>query len=386
LHQRAAQLHRSLASLEREMAERQVSEESLRLLVDGARDYSIVMLSAEGLVSSWNEGAKRLTGWEASEVLGRPVALFYPVEVAAAGRPQVDLGIAAVEGRFSEEGVRLRKDGSGFLADVIITAIRDDQGRLRGFSKVTRDITERKEAEARLQETLAELERSNRELEQFAYVASHDLQEPLRMVGSYTQLLAQRYQGQLDDRADKFIAYAVDGAHRMQQLINDLLAYSRVSSRGSDLVPIEAQAALDDALRNLAGALAESGIRVLTGALPTVPADAAQLRQLFQNLISNAIKFRGERDPEVSVTAIDQGEEWLFSVADNGIGIDRQYAERVFIIFQRLHARQEYPGTGIGLAICKRIVERHGGRIWFESTPGAGSTFHFTLPKEKDAP
>jgi len=236
-------------------------------------------------------------------------------------------------------------------------------------------------SEADLRATLANLERSNKELEQFAYVASHDLQEPLRMVSSYTQLLAQRYEGQLDEKAKKYIDYAVDGAIRMQRLINDLLTYSRVGSRGNPLAPTDSHAVLGDVLRNLAAMIEENRALVTNDDLPTVRADALQLAQVFQNLIANAIKFRSEDLPRVHVSARDQGREWVFSVADNGIGIDPQYAERIFVIFQRLHTRDEYPGTGIGLAVCMRIVERHGGRIWFESELEKGSTFYFTVPK-----
>ena len=246
------------------------------------------------------------------------------------------------------------------------------------------EIDSRKRTEAQIKATLLELERSNKELEQFAYVASHDLQEPLRMVSSYTQLLAQRYEDQLDDKARKFIDYAVDGAVRMQRLINDLLAYSRLSTQGKTLETIDAHSALCETLRNLAAAIGENRAIVTSDDLPTICADASQLGQLFQNLIGNAIKFRGADVPRIRISACDLGREWRFSVTDNGIGIQAQYAEKVFAIFQRLHTRAEYPGTGIGLAICKRIVERHGGRIWFESEPGFGSTFHFTMPKRKE--
>jgi PAS domain S-box-containing protein len=240
---------------------------------------------------------------------------------------------------------------------------------------------DRLRAEERLKLTVANLERSNKELEQFAYIASHDLQEPLRMVASYTQLLAQRYEGQLDDKAKKYIDYAVDGAGRMQRLINDLLDYSRVNRFGKPPETVDSHSSLGEALRNLSAAIEENRAIVINEDLPMVRADATQLCQLFQNLISNAIKFRGAESPRIQVSASDLGREWRFSVKDNGIGIDAQYADKVFVIFQRLHTRQEYSGTGIGLAICNRIVERHGGRIWFDSEPGKGSTFYFTLPK-----
>lgn len=242
------------------------------------------------------------------------------------------------------------------------------------------DITDRKRAEQALARQSEELVRSNSELEQFAYVASHDLQEPLRMVSSYTQLLARRYKEKLDPDADEFIAYIVDGCGQMQALINDLLAFSRVGSQGRPPAPTEAQAGLQRALANLQVAIRESGATVTSDPLPRVMADSLQLVQLFQNLVSNAIKFRREEAPRVHIAARLEGQTWIFSVIDNGIGIDPEYLERIFVIFQRLHPKDQYPGTGIGLAICKRIVERHGGRIWVESQPGKGSTFHFTLP------
>jgi signal transduction histidine kinase len=246
-----------------------------------------------------------------------------------------------------------------------------------------RDITARKQAEEDLKQTLAELKRSNQELEQFAYVASHDLQEPLRMVSSFTQLLAQRYQNRLDQDAKGFIAFAVDGAVRMQRLIQDLLVYSRVGTRGAEFAPTDADAALRVALENLQAAIRDTGAQVIHDVLPMVLADATQLTQVFQNLVGNAIKFHGDAPPRVHVSATLTGDDWVFAVADNGIGIDPQYFERIFVIFQRLHAGDRYPGTGIGLALCQRIVQRHGGRLWVESTPGKGATFHFTMKRQE---
>jgi signal transduction histidine kinase len=238
----------------------------------------------------------------------------------------------------------------------------------------------------RLEELVAkrteELARSNQDLEQFAYVASHDLQEPLRMVAGYLELLSQRYRGQLDEKADKYIAYAVDGAERMSTLIRDLLAFSRVNTRGDELQTVDSREAFESALQNLGSAIRESDAAVSHGPLPAVGADRTQLTQVFQNLIGNALKFRSPaRPPQVHVTAEEKEGAWLFRVRDNGIGFDPQYEDKVFLIFQRLHGRGQYPGTGIGLAICKRIVERHGGRIWATSELGQGSTFFFTIPK-----
>jgi NO-binding membrane sensor protein with MHYT domain/signal transduction histidine kinase len=249
------------------------------------------------------------------------------------------------------------------------------------LANIHQGISQLELARQALQCKSEELARSNAELEQFAYVASHDLQEPLRMVASYTQLLARRYQGKLDRDADEFIGFAVDGATRMQTLIRDLLSYSRVMTQGRSLQPVDTRRAFDAACENLHKAIEESGVSVSVGALPVIHADATQMTQLFQNLLGNALKYRNEHTPRIHVEAKPAEKSWLFSVEDNGIGIEPQYFERIFQMFQRLHTREKYSGTGIGLAICRRIVERHGGRIWVESAPGQGSTFLFAIPR-----
>ncbi len=262
----------------------------------------------------------------------------------------------------------------------ILEDFSEEKSRLADMQKAVLNILEDLDAEKRKVEAAnQELARSNAELEQFAYVASHDLQEPLRMVSSYTQLLETRYGDTLDDKAKKYIFYAVDGARRMQGLINDLLTYSRVGTRAQPLERTDSHAALGEAIRNLSSALAETGALVTNGDLPLVLADRSQLVQLFQNLLGNAVKFHGLESPRVHVSAEARGDEWVFRVQDNGIGIPAQHFERIFVIFQRLHTREEFPGTGIGLALCKRVVERHGGRIWVESEPGVGSSFYFSL-------
>ena len=253
-------------------------------------------------------------------------------------------------------------------------------GQLQGVIEYVRDISVRKQAEDALKKTLADLERSNQELEQFAYVASHDLQEPLRMVSSYTQLLARRYQDKLDADAQDFIHYAVDGAERMQRLITDLLAFSRVGTRGKPFAPTDCEVVLAQVLDNLKMTVQETGAVITHDPLPPIMADDSQMAQLFQNLMGNALKFRREAPPQIHLNAEFQGQEWRFSVRDNCIGIAPEFFDRIFIIFQRLHGREDYTGTGIGLAVCKRIVERHGGRIWVESQVGEGSTFYFTIP------
>jgi len=266
--------------------------------------------------------------------------------------------------------------------------VTDEHGNFKGYRGVGKDITRRKVAELALRDANDELTRkaqdlarSNAELEQFAYVASHDLQEPLRMVSSYTQLIARRYGDRLDGDAREFMDFIVDGAARMKQLIEDLLSYSRVGKRGESFEPTDCHAALTKALANLRTAIDDSAAVVTHDALPTVDADGRQLMQLFQNLIGNALKFKGSEPPRIHVGAIEDKSGWTFTVADNGIGIDPQYFERIFMVFQRLHNKTEYAGTGIGLAICKKVVDRHGGRIWVESQPAQGSTFYFSFPR-----
>ncbi len=273
---------------------------------------------------------------------------------------------------FSADRLRLEETQSALLN------ILDDLNQSSEQLKHAHDILE-----VRVKERTAELARSNAELEQFAYIASHDLQEPLRMVSSYVQLLARRYEGRLDPDADEFIAFASEGALRMQRLINDLLAYSRVGSRGKSFEAVTLEAALAKARENLHLSIEEKNATITHDPLPAAYGDSGQLTQVFQNLIDNAIKFHGKEPPRVHVSARLDGDQCVCSVRDNGIGIAPEYLNRLFVLFQRLHTRTEYPGTGLGLAICKRVVERHGGRIWLESQAGAGSTFFFSIPTTK---
>jgi light-regulated signal transduction histidine kinase (bacteriophytochrome) len=274
-----------------------------------------------------------------------------------------------------------------FFYEVAYSPIHAADGAVTGVIGVAHDITERMRAKEALERSAEELRRSNADLEQFAYIASHDLQEPLRMVASYTQLLERRYASRLDDAAREFIGYAVDGAVRMQQFIVGLLQYSRVGREPWVLQEVNLQKAFEHAAANLRIAIEESGAKVESRALPVVEGDPRQLTQLFQNLIGNALKFRKpDEAPRVEVWAEREGDFCRVSVRDNGIGVDPRFYERVFIIFQRLHTREEYEGTGLGLAICKKIVERHGGRIWVESKEGEGATFSFTLPAQADQP
>jgi len=362
----------------RQEEELRESESKFKSLYD-SNIIGVIFWDTAGNIIQANGEFLRIVGYTEDDVLsGRarwrdmtPPEYAYLDEKAI--KEMTETGISAP---FEKEYIR--KDGSR-------VPIRLNAALLKGERDIgicfIQDIAARKRDEEALKQKTTDLERSNKELEQFAYVASHDLQEPLRMVSSYTQLLAQRYEGQLDDKAKKYIDYAVDGAVRMQRLINDLLIYSRVGTRGKPFEPTDSHSVLGEVLRNLQATIEESQAIITNDDLPTVRADASQFAQVFQNLIGNAIKFRLDSPPHIHVSARDQGHKWVFSVADNGIGIDPQYKDRLFAIFQRLHTKQEYPGTGIGLALCKKIVERHGGKIWFESEPGKGSTFFFSIPK-----
>ena len=302
----------------------------------------------------------RLPGWNGMET------------VAVIQQEGLDIPVILVSGALGElKAVECIKQGA---ADYVL---KDHLARL---PQSVRRAIEEKELREENRRTHEELTRSNRDLEQFAYVASHDLQEPLRMVATYTQLLAERYQGKLDENADKYIHYAVDGALRMQTLVKDLLAFSRVGRLLQTPQAVDCKVVVQSVMANLQATIQESGARISYGALPVIVADRSELVQLFQNLIGNAIKFRSVETPEVRITAQKKKKEWWFSVADNGIGIAPQHVDDVFVIFKRLHTREEYPGSGIGLAICKKIVEHNQGRIWVESQPRQGSTFRFTWP------
>ncbi|MCL5037857.1 MAG: PAS domain S-box protein [Chloroflexi bacterium] len=354
------------------------SEEKFRILFDGSGD-AIFIHDLAGRVLEINDTAIKRLGYNREEFLKMTVADIDTKEFA--GKVMGRLEVLKRSGSAVFEAAHVTKDGRVFPVEINSRMIEYD-GKPAILSGA-RDITERKEAEHELIMITEELARSNRELENFAYVASHDLQEPLRMVSSFVQLLARRYQGKLDKEADEFISYVVDGAGRMQEMINDLLAYSRIGTRGRPFEPVDLNDVLEAVLRNLKVAIEERHAVIKSDPLPVVTADVSQMRQLFQNLVGNAIKFNKKEPPEVGVSVGDLGDRWQFAVKDNGIGIEPEYRERIFSLFQRLHGREEYPGTGLGLAISKKIVERHGGNIWVESAQGKGSTFYFTIPKNE---
>ena len=355
------------------------TESMFRQLFESAPDPEIAVNHA-GIIVRVNAEATRVFGYGREQMLNQPVEMLMPDRLR---EPHVGLRgtyMAAPRTRPMGAGLDLyarRKDGSEFPVEISLSPMETEEGYF--VVSVIRDVTRQKKAEQALKELADELARSNTDLQQFAFAASHDLQEPLRAVAGCTQILQKRYADKLDARADELIEEAVQGATRMQSLVNDLLEFSRVGSRGQPLKRVDARQSLEDALHNLAVTIRESGAVVTHDPMPEVLADATQLAVVFQNLVANAIKFRGDQRPEIHVGAERRPGEWRFFIRDNGIGIEPQYFERIFLVFQRLHTRKESPGTGIGLALCKRNVERHGGRIWVESEVGKGSTFYFTI-------
>jgi PAS domain S-box-containing protein len=358
------------------------SEERFRLTFELAAS-GIAHVGLDARFLRVNRSLCDILGYSEEELVGRSVkevSYLDDRDLTDSQRRRVRSG-ELESARFEKRYVR--KDGSIVWVDLAIALARGADGVPQHEIAIFDDITERKHAEAALRQAHEELKRSNAELAQFAYVASHDLQEPLRMVSSYTQLLVRRYGDKLDGNAQEFMAYIVDGAARMKQLIEDLLAYSRVGTRSKEFHRVAVEAPLCRAINNLRASVEEAGASITYDALPTVEGDELQLSQLFQNLIGNALKFRSASVPRIHVFAKEAGHEWEFAVQDNGLGIEPAYFERIFMVFQRLHNKGEYPGTGIGLAICKKVVERHGGRIWVESQLGEGSSFRFTLPKNQ---
>ncbi len=369
----------------RDIGERKLAEEKFRLAVE-ACPSGMLMIDGGGLITLVNAQTEKMFGYSRAELIGQSIEILVPNEYRETHPRQRKVFARTPGARPMGAGRDLfgmRRDGTKFPVEVGLNPIQTSEGPV--VLAVVVDISTRKRIEDELASKRRDLERSNAELEQFAYVAAHDLQEPLRMVASYTELLSERYRGKLDERADKYIRYAVEGAKRMQQLVNDLLAYSRVDTQGKPLRSTQSDRVMSHVLTGMQRAIRDSGADVVCGALPVVMADEIQLAQLFQNLVGNALKFRSEAPPRVCVDAERRGAMWQFSVEDNGIGIEMEYAQRVFQMFQRLHERGTYEGSGIGLAIAKRIVERHGGRIWFDSQLGQGTTFYFTLPAVEGA-
>ncbi len=376
-----------------DISERKRAEEALRQSERKYRNIfnlspeAIVLLDSDGCMIEVNGRLKDWLGYDPEKLRGASLLNmpYLKPEAKKKARQKFQQRMAGNEPDPYELEF-LDTDGNRHIGLVRGTGLRDEDGNVVTDLIMISDITERKKAEERLRSLNSELQRSNRDLQDFAYTVSHDLQEPLRMVSSYVQLLEKRYGQQLDDDADEFIDYAVAGPRRMLQLIHVLLAYSRVGTRGKPFEPTDCQHLLDQVLHDLKATIHESGAVITHDTLPGATVDASQLEQVFQNLISNAIKYRREgHPPRIHVSVEERVKEWLFAVSDNGIGFEPEFGDRIFRIFQRLHGGSEYSGTGVGLAICKRVVERHGGKIWAESNPGEGSTFYFTIPKKPQA-
>jgi PAS domain S-box-containing protein len=372
---RTAALHQALAA---ERIQREYFQTTLGSIGD-----AVIVTDHGGAVNFLNQVAEDITGWTTAEAHGKPLPEVFRIENEQTGQP-VENPIAKVLrtggiAGLANHTILFRKDGSTCPIDDSAAPIRDDQERVLGVILVFRDITERRRAEEVLEKRTGEIQRVNEELQQFAHIVSHDLNEPLRTMINFVQLLARRFQGKLDATAEEYIAFVTDAAQRMQQMLTDLLAYTRVGGPTTAFTAVNCEALLARVLADLQLCLADRKAEVTNDPLPTVQGDETRLGQVFHNLIGNALKFCGQNPPRIHVSVQRDGDHWRFAVRDNGIGIDPPQATRVFQVFQRLHTRKEYTGTGIGLAICKKIVEQHGGRIWVESTPGEGATFYFTI-------
>lgn len=335
-------------------------------LVNEVKDYAIFMLDLDGYVRTWNKGATSIKGYREDEIIGKHFSTFYPSEAVDEGLPDRLMTEAKIEGRTEHEGWRVRKDGSRFWANVTITAIHDEDGEVDGFAKVTRDLTERVQHERRLEE--------------FAHAVSHDLRQPMRTMTIDLELLERSMGDSLDEVNQELLVDAIDGAKRMQAMVDGLLQYARTETADARVEPIDSAVVVDDAIEDLGALIDERDAEVTVESLPVVQVDREQLHVVFQNLIENAIKYTEDGPPRVRIGAEESDGQWRISVADNGIGVDPEKANEIFELFERSHRVEDAEGIGLGLALCKQIVERHGGEIWVESEPDDGSTFYFTLP------
>jgi PAS domain S-box-containing protein len=376
LGERLKEVEDKLAVSEKQL---QVAQQSYNELLGGIEDYAIITLDQDGNVVNWNKGAERIKGYTIQEILGRNFRIFYTPAARASHTPELLLATALRDGRVTHEDYRVRKDGTLFWGSITITALYNNEGLHTGFIKITRDLTEKKKVEEKTRSYLHKLEVENRELEQFTYIASHDLQEPLRSISTLAELVANEYTGKLDENADSYLRFIKQSSNRMSDLIKALLDYSRIGrERKKEMV--DCNQLVLTVVDDLRSAVQDSKAQLIMEDLPVIQAYPVELKLLFQNLLSNAIKFRKKEVPVVvRITCIRKEDEWEFVFADNGIGIAPRHQEKVFEIFQRLHNKLQYEGTGIGLAHCKKIVALHGGRMWLQSEPGEGSQFYFTI-------
>ena len=368
-----------------------LAEEQLKLFIELVSDYAIFMLDAKGGILTWNSGAERIKGYQSHEVIGKHFSIFFTAEEIRRESPERALRIAAEEGRFQMEGWRLRKDGSRFWADVIITAVRDQEGNIHGFGEVTRDITGQKQADEEIQKLNSELEQrviertagleaANKELEAFSYSVSHDLRAPLRAVDGFSQAVLEDYGPQLPEEGRRYLRTIRREAQRMGMLIDDLLTFSRLSRAPLNKRKVDTGELIRSVLKDLSDQQGGRQIELRTGELPSCAGDPALLKQVWINLLSNAFKYTQKREAAVIEIGCEHTAEGdVYFVRDNGTGFDMRYANRLFGVFQRLHRAEEFEGTGVGLAIVQRVVQRHGGRVWAEAEEGRGATFRFTL-------
>jgi PAS domain S-box-containing protein len=363
------------------------SEERFRLLVEEVKDYAIIMLDTTGHITSWNKGAETIKGYTGPEVLGKHFSIFYTEEELKDREPERNLGLARKNGRFEGEGWRQRKDGTQFWANVILTTIYDANGQWKGFAKITRDITEKKSNEKKvsrlnkeLQSNITRLEESNSELEAFTYSVSHDLRAPLRAIHGYTKVLSKDYAESLDDEAKQMMEAVMSNAKKMGQLIDDLLALSRLGRKDVQRRMLEMTNVAQSVINDIQKSPGAEKTKIILHPLPDTEADFGLITQVFTNLISNAVKYSSHKeDPTVEIGSITENGDLVYFVRDNGAGFDMRYYNKLFGVFQRLHDAGEFEGTGVGLAIVKRIIVKHGGKIWAEAQPGKGATFYFTL-------
>ncbi|HYF30886.1 MAG TPA: ATP-binding protein [Chitinophagaceae bacterium] len=363
-------------------------EERYRRMIEEIEDYAIILLNAEGIIQNWNMGAEKIKGYSADEVIGKSFRIFYTPQDQATGLPETLLEKAATEGRAAFEGWRKRKDGSVFWGNIVITALHDNAGHIIGFTKVTRDLTEKKIAEDKVREYAEQLEKKNKELEEFTYVASHDLKEPLRKIITFGDLLNVNCKSSGDSKAIDYIARMQDAANRMMSLIDDLLQLSQVGSNAQAFTLTDLNEIVDRVTQDLEPSIVEKNAKIIVDKLPSMFAKPLQMQQLFQNLIANALKFNDKDVPVIHITTASlpegdyAGEYLRILVKDNGIGFDAEDAVRIFDAFHRLHGRSAYSGSGIGLAICKKIVELHNGTIEATGEKGVGATFTIDLPAQ----
>ena len=359
----------------------QQSEEKLRLMIESMSDYSILMLDPRGYIEEWSHGAEKIKGYKANEIIGRHFSCFYSQEDKEAGKPRIELEVATATGRFEDEGWRIKKNGSKFWANVIVSAVRDEKGTLKGFTKVTRDLTERKLAEEALRKSEQHLLLANKELEAFSYSVSHDLRAPLRAISGYSHILEDEL-GKNNTEVQKGLLHKIQtSVGRMGELINALLKLSRIGRQRLSMRHVNIETIVQNIVAEHREYYDPKHVEVVINNLPMCLGDSSLIKQVFENLISNSFKFTSKlAHPLIEISGYEENQKVVYIIKDNGVGFNMEYINNLFGVFQRLHQMDEFPGTGIGLSIVQRIIERHGGKIWAEGEINKGASFYFSLP------